>query len=170
MQVVLFQPEIPPNTGNIARLCAATKVRLNLIEPLGFRLEDRYLKRAGLDYWPLVDMRVWSSLEDWRAANAGVRIIPASAKGGEPAHRFPFLPDDALLFGRETKGLPDAAYAMTPYRVRLPFAPEVSRESGAPCVRSLNLSTAAGIVLYFALQNAGILDEWVSSQPVFGSR
>ncbi len=170
MQIVLFQPEIPPNTGNIARLCAATKVRLNLIEPLGFKLEDRYLKRAGLDYWPLVDMRVWPSLEDWIAANAGVRIVPASAKGGAPAHRFPFLPDDALLFGRETSGLPASAYTMTPYRVRLPFASDVSRESGTPCVRSLNLSTAVGIVLYFALQHAGILDTWVSEQPVFGTR
>ncbi len=170
MQVVLFQPEIPPNTGNIARLCAATRVRLNLIEPLGFKLEDRYLKRAGLDYWPLVDMRVWPSLEAWRAVNPGARIIPASARGGEPAHRFSFLPDDALLFGRETSGLPDSAYAMTPYRVRLPFAPEVSRESGAPCVRSLNLSTAAGIILYFALRSAGILDAWVSGQPAFEAR
>ncbi len=161
MQIILYQPEIPPNTGNIARLCAATRVCLNLVEPLGFKLEDRYLKRAGLDYWPLVDMRVWPSIEAWRKANPDVRMVPASARGGEPAHLFAFHEDDALLFGRETSGLPDSVYAMTPHRVRLPFAPEVSRESGNACVRSLNLSTAAGIVLYLALLRCGTLDNWV---------
>lgn len=160
VQIVLYQPEIPPNTGNIARLCAATKVKLNLIEPLGFKLEDRYLKRAGLDYWPLVDLAVWPSLESWRQRNEGVRLIPASARGGEPAHRFAFEADDALLFGRETSGLPDSVYASTPYRIRLPFAPGVRREDGGLCVRSLNLSTAAGIVLYLALERCGLLDAW----------
>ena len=160
VQIVLYQPEIPPNTGNIARLCAATKVKLNLIEPLGFRLEDRYLKRAGLDYSTMFDLTVWPSLDAWRQRNGDVRLIPASARGGEPAHRFAFKEDDALLFGRETSGLPDSVYASTPYRIRLPFAPGVRREDGGRCVRSLNLSKAAGILLYLALEQCGFLDAW----------
>ena len=93
MHVVLFQPEIPPNTGNVARLCAAMQVSLHLIEPLGFKLEDRYLKRAGLDYWPHVDMAVWPDLDAYiRNAGAGRRLVLTSARrgaalpppGGEP--------------------------------------------------------------------------------------
>jgi len=161
MHVLLYQPEIPPNTGNIARLCAAARIGLHLVEPLGFRLEDRYLKRAGLDYWPLVDMHVWPSLDAYLAAFPARRLIMTSAKGnGMPAHRFPFAWEDTLLFGRETSGLPDDVLALSPHRVRIPFAPEVRREEHSACVRSLNLSTAAGIIVYFALERCGILDAW----------
>lgn len=152
MHVVLFQPEIPPNTGNVARLCAATRVSLHLIEPLGFKLEDKYLKRAGLDYWPHVDMCVWPDLAAYIAGpGAGRRLVMASARGGEPVHRFAFSTSDTLVMGRETKGLPESVYALSPYRIRISMCGEV---------RSLNLSTATGIVLYQALASCGALDEW----------
>lgn len=180
MDIVLFQPEIAPNTGNIARLCAASATGLHLIEPLGFKLEDRSLKRAGLDYWPMVDMHVWPDLPELLKNLSSRRLITASAKGGDPVHRFDFSADDVLIMGRETAGLPEWVYALTPHRVRIPFAPErrrtgvssfpirnvaaagISRDPAAEtsCVRSLNLSTATGIVLYFALASAGLLDTW----------
>lgn len=147
MNIVLFQPEIPPNTGNIARLCAAMRVSLHLIEPLGFSLEDKYLKRAGLDYWPHVDLSVWPTLEAYRVADgAGRRLVLTSARQGEAAHRFAFQPDDALVFGRETSGLPPEVLALSACRVRIPIRDEV---------RSINLSTAAGIILFQALASTG---------------
>ena len=117
MKIVLFEPEIPPNTGNIARLCASTGIHLNLIEPLGFKLEDRYLKRAGLDYWPHVRMDVWPDWDSWLAAataeNGGTppRCVLTSARGGEPLQHFAFAPDDCLVFGpdaRPAAGDPEA--------------------------------------------------------------
>ena len=109
MEVVLYEPEIPPNTGNIARLCAVSGTRLHLIEPLGFRLEDRYLKRAGLAYWPHVRMDVWPDygafLKDAAATRPGARVVLTSAHpGGMPFQRFPFRTDDILVFGPETTG------------------------------------------------------------------
>lgn len=151
MHVVLFQPEIPPNTGNIARLCAAMQVSLHLIEPLGFKLEDRYLKRAGLDYWPHVDMKVWPDLDAYlRGAGRDRRLILTSARRGAPLHRFSFAENDALVFGRETSGLPPEVLALSPHHVRIPIRGEV---------RSINLSTAAGIVLFQALVSAGLMEE-----------
>ena len=156
MHIVLYQPEIPPNTGNIARLCAATCTPLHLIEPLGFRLEDRYLKRAGLDYWPYVHLTVWPNLAAYLAADgAGRRLVLLSSHGASPVHRFAFSPGDSLVMGRETKGLPDDVHALTPHRVRIPM-----RCDG---VRSLNLSTATGIALYQALACTGELDQWESA-------
>ena len=150
MQIVLFQPEIPPNTGNIARLCAAMDIALHLIEPLGFKLEDRYLKRAGLDYWPHVTMKVWPSLEAYLEADgAGKRLILTSTRGSTPLHHFTFDKDDTLVFGRETSGLPPEVLALSPYRVRIPIRHEV---------RSINLSTAAGIILFQAMESAGMLE------------
>lgn len=156
MQLVLFEPEIPPNTGNIARLCAAADTTLNLIEPLGFKLENRYLKRAGLDYWPNVRLRVWP---DWEAFDAqgrqGARLVLTSAKKGQTsvaAHHFAFEPDDCLVFGPETRGLPQKILALSPHRIRIPML------EGR--VRSLNLSTAAGIVLYLALARTGLMEDW----------
>jgi len=153
LDVVLFQPEIPPNTGNIARLCAGTGVPLHLIEPLGFSLEDRYLKRAGLDYWPKVTMTVWPDLKAYLEAHGqGRRLVMISSHGATLLHRFSFEPTDSLIFGRETCGLPEEVLALSPYRVRIPMQPE--------SVRSLNLSTAAGIVLYQALFDCGLTDTW----------
>lgn len=152
MHVVLFQPEIPPNTGNIARLCAAMQVPLHLIEPLGFKLEDRYLKRAGLDYWPHVQLTVWPNLETYlHHERAGKRLVLCSARRGTALHRFVFEPDDILVFGRETSGLPPEVWTLSESHVRIPIRGEV---------RSLNLSTAAGIVLFEALASSGELDSW----------
>ncbi len=155
MDIVLFQPEIPPNTGNIARLCAAMDVDLHLIEPLGFKLEDRYLKRAGLDYWPHVRMKVWPNLEAYlQNAGTGKRLVLTSARRGAPLHHFTFTRNDALVFGRETSGLPPEVLALSDHRVRIPIRNEV---------RSLNLSTAAGIILFQALASTGLLDETLPS-------
>ncbi|MCC8193466.1 MAG: tRNA (cytidine(34)-2'-O)-methyltransferase [Deltaproteobacteria bacterium] len=150
MHIVLFEPEIPPNTGNIARLCAATGTALHLIEPLGFSLEDRHLKRAGLDYWPHVAVTVWPEFAAYRANDgAGKRLVMTSSRGGTFLHKFVYTPDDALVFGPETRGLPDSILALSEYKVHIPIR---------NAVRSLNLSTAAGIVLYQALAASGILD------------
>lgn len=150
MHIVLYHPEIPPNTGNVARLCAATCTQLHLIEPLGFSLDDRYLKRAGLDYWPHVPLRVWPSWEAFMAGAGGqLRLVMTSAREGAPVHRFAFAPDDAIVFGPETTGLPQDVLQLSPHRVRIPIWGEV---------RSLNLSTAAGIVLYQALAATGELE------------
>ena len=151
MHIVLFQPEIPPNTGNIARLCAAMDIPLHLIEPLGFKLEDRYLKRAGLDYWPHVQMKVWPHLAAYlQADGAGKRLVLTSSRRGTPLHRFDFTREDALVFGRETSGLPPEVVALSQHRVWIPIRREV---------RSLNLSTSAGIVLFQAMAETGLLDE-----------
>lgn len=151
MHIVLYEPEIPPNTGNVARLCAAMRVELHLIEPLGFSLADRYLKRAGLDYWPHVTVSVWPDIAAYlRGPGNAKRLVATSSRGGRALHRFAFTRDDALLLGPETRGLPDIAIALTQHRVRIPISGKV---------RSLNLSTAAGIVLVQAMAATGMLDE-----------
>lgn len=154
MRVILYEPEIPPNTGNIARLCAAFGVELHLIEPLGFKLENRYLKRAGLDYWPHVKFFVWP---DWPAflAKAGQgRLVMATTKARSLLPDFQFEADDNLIFGPETRGLPQALLEQSQLHIRIP-----TRKMAAHGVRSLNLSSACGIVLYTALANAGLLTE-----------
>lgn len=156
MQIVLFEPEIPPNTGNVARLCAAAQVPLHLIEPLGFRVEDRYLKRAGLDYWPHVQLKIWPDFasflaQDELSREAKPRFVATSARRGEAVHRFAFRPGDILFFGPETRGLPPEILERMDATVRIPIRGEV---------RSLNLSTAVGIVLYQALATSGELDAW----------
>ena len=159
MHIVLFEPEIPPNTGNIARLCAGTDTPLHLVEPLGFSLEDRYLRRAGLDYWPHVRIRVWRRLEDYLAESgpeggAGRRLVMTSARTAEasvPVHRFPFAAEDALVFGPETRGLPPEVLQLSSHRVRIPMNDNIC---------SLNLSTSAGIVLMAALARTGGLEAW----------
>jgi tRNA (cytidine/uridine-2'-O-)-methyltransferase len=149
MQIVLFEPEIPQNTGNIARLCAATGTELHLIEPLGFKLDDRYLKRAGLDYWPDVRLRVWPSWRAYAASGGLTRAVMTSARAGEPVHCFAFDCADSLVFGPETRGLPAEILSRSVCRVRIPMS--------NPRVRSLNLSTSAGITLYMALARCGAL-------------
>ena len=107
-QIVLFQPQIPPNTGSIARTCAATGTELHLVEPLGFQIDDRQLKRAGLDYWPLVSLQRhadWSAFADQRVRSGG-RLIALSSHASQPYTSWQFELDDWLLFGRETDGLP----------------------------------------------------------------
>jgi Predicted rRNA methylase (SpoU class) len=150
MHIVLFEPEIPPNTGNVARLCAATGTALHLVEPLGFSLADRYLKRAGLDYWPHVSVNVWPDFASYRANDgADRRLIMTSSRGGTFLHKFSYHVDDALVFGPETRGLPEHILNLSEYKVHIPIR---------NVVRSLNLSTSAGIILYQALSSSGLLD------------
>jgi tRNA (cytidine/uridine-2'-O-)-methyltransferase len=151
LEIVLFEPEIPPNTGNIARLCAATTTPLHLIEPLGFKLEDKYLKRAGLDYWQYLNLRVWKSWSDFYQNQApDKRLVFTSARQGEIYTEFSFTEKDVLVFGPESRGLPEYILAQSPFRIRIPLWGKV---------RSLNLSTAAGIVLYEAYRQIGVLKE-----------
>jgi tRNA (cytidine/uridine-2'-O-)-methyltransferase len=148
--IVLVEPEIPPNTGNIARLCGATGTVLHLVGKLGFSLDDRYLRRAGLDYWDAVDIRTWNSLEELRQDFPRRSWWYTSKKATRPFVEADFHPGDFLVFGKETMGLPDNLLAANPERtIRIPIS--------SPIVRSLNLSTAAGIVLYEALRQTGQL-------------
>lgn len=148
--IVLVEPEIPPNTGNIARLCGATGTILHLVGKLGFSIDDKQLKRAGLDYWEAIDVRRWDSLSQLEAAFPGGRWWYTSKKAERSHVEAEFLPGDFLVFGKETKGLPEDLLAAHPERcLRIPIF--------SPIVRSLNLSTAAGIVLYEALRQTGRL-------------
>jgi tRNA (cytidine/uridine-2'-O-)-methyltransferase len=142
--IVLIEPEIPPNTGNIARLCGATATVLHLVGKLGFAIDDRQLKRAGLDYWHAVEIHTWPDLTALTEAYPAARLVYTSKKAAQSYAAFSFQHGDFIIFGKETKGLPDDLIAANPETaVRIPI-------SGP--VRSLNLSTAAGIVLYEALR------------------
>ena len=144
LHVALVEPEIPPNTGNVARLCAATGCALHLIEPLGFQIDDRALKRAGLDYWHAVRLVVHPSLEAFLAAFPAARCWWIETTGAAPYASAAFARGDALVFGKETGALPQAL--LDEHRARTLRIPM----RGA-AVRSINLSTAAGIVTYAAL-------------------
>jgi len=160
--IVLVRPEIPQNTGSIARLAAATRTRLHLVAPLGFSLEDRYLKRAGLDYWPLVDLRTHAGWDQFAAAEtqpgisfgagASPRVKYFSARARRTYLNADYAPGDFLVFGSETKGLGEAFLAArmeAAYRIPI----------FEPGVRSLNLANAVSIVLYEGLRRIGRLDE-----------
>jgi len=158
-QVILYQPEIPPNTGNVARTCAATGTELHLVEPLGFSIDDRQLKRAGLDYWPLVPLSRhadWSALQQERAARGG-RLIALSSHGAIPYNSFQFEADDWLLFGRETEGLPPSVRDQAQACLTIPMAR--SSRTVPHGVRSLNLSVAVGVVLFESLRQLNFLTE-----------
>ncbi len=155
MELVLVHPEIPHNSGCAARLAAALGLRLHLVEPLGFSLEDRYLKRAGLDYWPAVELVVH---RDWAATARTLgaesprpfeeRLRLFSARGGNSLFESAFQPDDVLVFGAESSGLPPALLAAHPTRrVYIPIR---------PCVRSLNLANVVALATYTALTRAGV--------------
>ena len=141
--VVLVEPEIPPNTGNIGRLCLATGSTLHLVKPLGFSIDDRELKRAGLDYWKEVDVKLWDSFEQVGNDNADARFFFLTTKSDRAYYDVSFLPGDFLVFGRETKGLPEAFLAA--HREELLTIPMRG-------TRSLNLATAVGIVLFEAMR------------------
>jgi tRNA (cytidine/uridine-2'-O-)-methyltransferase len=148
LHVVLVEPEIPPNAGNVARLCAATGCALHLVEPLGFRIDDRELKRAGLDYWDALAVVVHPSLDAFLAAFAARRLWLLSTRAKRFYTDADFAPGDALVLGKETAGLPQSLLDAHPDRaLRIPMRP------GA--VRSINLSTAAGVVTYAALARVG---------------
>ncbi len=142
MQIVLYQPEIPPNTGNIARLCAATKTQLHLIEPLGFKIDDKHLKRAGLDYWPHVSVTVHPNWDHFLSTDPK-RIVLTSAREGARYCDFQFREDDCIVLGPETTGLPNNMLDRYEHKINIPIWGKV---------RSLNLSTAAGIMLYEAFR------------------
>jgi tRNA (cytidine/uridine-2'-O-)-methyltransferase len=143
--IVLVEPEIPPNTGAIARLCAATRCHLHLIEPLGFELSDRTLARAGVDYWPHVTWRAWPNWNALRDANPDARFHFLTTKTTRSYVTAKFQPGDFLVFGRETKGLPESLLAENADAcLTIPIANQQ--------VRSLNLATAAAIVLFEALR------------------
>ncbi|MDR3087639.1 MAG: tRNA (cytidine(34)-2'-O)-methyltransferase [Azoarcus sp.] len=139
--IILFEPEIPPNAGNIIRLTANSGVRLHLVEPLGFDLSDRQLRRAGLDYHDLAHVTVHPDWPACRTRFAGRRIFALSTRGGERYDHVAYAPGDVLLFGPETRGLPDAVLAeLSPsHRLRIPMCPGN---------RSINLSNAVALVVY----------------------
>lgn len=149
--IVLIEPEIPPNTGNIARLCAATGTVLHLVGKLGFSLDDRYLKRAGLDYWEFVSLEKWPDLETLRNAVPEGRFFYLSTKVNRSYLEAGFQPGDYIVFGKETKGLPEELLLANPEK-----SFTIPMPSGH--VRSLNLSTSAGIVLYEALRQCGKIE------------
>ena len=153
MNIVLLEPEIPPNTGNVARLCAATRTTLHLIEPFGFKLDDAQLKRAGMDYWQQV---TWHRWKNW---GAFLEKVPATSKLGFVESDGPkiysdakFSPDDFLIFGRETAGLPKQL--LEPHRENWLRIPMFNAES-----RSLNLSNCVALVLFEALRQQGFAGE-----------
>jgi len=148
VNVVLVEPEIPPNTGNVARLCAATRARLHLIEPLGFELSDRRLKRAGMDYWAQVDWRTWPDWAGFAAEHGDGRFWFVESGGPVRYTEARFGPGDYLVFGRETAGLPRTLLEGAPERwLHIPMA--------NPDCRSLNLANCVAIVLYEALRQVG---------------
>jgi len=150
LELVLYQPEIPPNTGNIARLCAAVDLPLHLVGPLGFSLSDKYLKRAGLDYWPHVQLTCWNSWQEFSEFFKNRRFIFTSARRGTYYHHFNFLPDDMIILGPETRGLPHEILDQSGNVVKIPISGKV---------RSINLSTSAGILLFEALRQTGGLPD-----------
>ena len=148
LHIALHQPEIPPNTGNIARLCFATQSRLHLIGPLGFSLDERSLRRAGMDYWHQCDIHLWESLEHWFHNAPFTRFYLLTTKASKPYWSATFQDGDAFLFGRESRGLPESLLAKYPtHCLTIPM-----RNSS----RSLNLATAVAIVLYEAIRQTSL--------------
>lgn len=145
-KVVLVHPQIPPNTGNIARTCAATETELHLVAPLGFEISDRYLKRAGLDYWPHVKLTYHQSPQHFikTAREKGGRLIGLSVRGKQNYLECQFQPDDWLLFGSETDGLPPEVLEECDLTCFITMA--------SPCVRSLNLSVSVSVVLFESIR------------------
>lgn len=149
LHIVLVEPEIPPNTGNIARSCAATNSVLHLVKPLGFSIDDRALRRAGLDYWPYVSLEVHESLEEFLEEYRGRRMFLATTKGKTRYTDFDYQDEDMFLFGRETRGLPrDLIAEHEDHSIRIPLS-ENTR------LRSLNLANSVNIVLFEALRQMG---------------
>lgn len=145
--IVLVEPEIPQNTGNISRTCAITGTVLHLVRPLGFSLEDRYLKRAGLDYWQYLDVRYYDAFEEVEAAFPDGRFFLASTRTKRCYAEVSYRDGDIFVFGKETAGLPASLLARRPNDgIRIPMLPQQ---------RSLNLSNSAAIVLYEALRQTG---------------
>ena len=147
MNIVLLEPEMPANTGNIGRTCVATDTRLHLIQPLGFKLNDKLIKRAGLDYWDKLDVTVYSDYQDFLERNPGAKIYMATTKGHHVYSDVKYEPDCFLMFGKESAGIPEEILVDNEDRcVRIPMWGDI---------RSLNLSNSVSIVLYEALRQNG---------------
>jgi tRNA (cytidine/uridine-2'-O-)-methyltransferase len=157
-RIVLFQPQIPPNTGNVARTCVATGSELHLIEPLGFSLEQRQLRRAGLDYWPALQLSLHPNAEAFLSERQrrGGRLLGFSSRAESTYHTLRYTSDDWLLFGREADGLPQPLLSRCDERLRIPIRPwQPGRVHG---VRSLNLSVAVAVVLFEALRQLDLAE------------
>ncbi len=149
LNIVLHEPEIPQNTGNIARTCAATGTRLHIIKPMGFEINDKHLKRAGLDYWNLLDITYYENLEDFFEKNDGNYYF-CSTKAPSTYTEASFKDNDYLFFGKETKGLPESLLSENLDKcIRIPMVSDA---------RSLNLSNSVAIVVYEALRQTGFLN------------
>jgi tRNA (cytidine/uridine-2'-O-)-methyltransferase len=149
LHIVLVEPEIPPNTGNIARTCAATGSVLHLVKPLGFFIDDKTVRRAGLDYWPYVKLEVHESLDDFMQKYESRRMFLATTKGGSLYTEAQFRDEDMILFGKETAGLPrDFIKSRESEAIRIPMVAETA-------LRSLNLSNSVNIILFEALRQMG---------------
>ena len=147
MNIVLYEPEMPLNTGNIVRTCVATNTRLHLIEPLGFRLNAKEIKRAGLDYWPHLDVTVYADYQDFLDQNPGAKISMATTKAPHVYTEVSYEPDCYIMFGPESRGIPEEILVKHPdTSVRIPMWGET---------RSLNLSNSVAIILYEALRQNG---------------
>lgn len=147
MHIVLLEPEIPQNAGNIARTCAVTNSVLHLIKPLGFSVDDKYLKRAGLDYWNLLDIRYYENFQDFIEKNQGVRLWMATTKAKHVYSDITYEENDYFMFGRESAGIPEEILmAYEANTIRIPMLAEA---------RSLNLSNSVAIVIYEALRQKG---------------
>ncbi|GAB4223337.1 MAG: tRNA (cytidine(34)-2'-O)-methyltransferase [Francisella sp.] len=147
INIALYEPEIPPNTGNIIRLCANVGAKLHLIEPLGFKLEDKQLRRAGLDYHEYADIKVYKSFTDFYDVNKNNKIWACTTKAKQYYHQVNFDSDDFLLFGPETRGLPiEVLDLLSNTQIKIPM----HKNS-----RSLNLSNSVAVILYGALNNIG---------------
>ncbi len=147
MHIILHQPEIPANTGNIGRTCVATGTSLHLIEPLGFRLNEKEIKRAGMDYWQYLDVARYVNFAEFQEMHPGARIWMATTKARRAYTEVSFRPDDYLMFGKESAGIPEEILVDHEETcIRIPML---------PAIRSLNLSNAVAIVLYEALRQNG---------------
>ncbi len=144
MNIVLLEPEIPANTGNIGRTCVATGSSLHLIKPLGFELDEKHLRRAGMDYWKLIDLHVYENYEDFCNKNGGAVMHYATTKGQKMYTEASFGPDDYIMFGKESKGIPEEILVAHPDScIRIPMLGDI---------RSLNLGNSVAVVLYEALR------------------
>ncbi len=150
MHIILHQPEIPGNTGNIGRTCVATGTPLHLIEPLGFRLDEKAIRRAGMDYWQHLDVRRYMNFEEFRQQNPGAKIWMATTKAKRTYTEVAYGPNDYIMFGKESAGIPEEILVEHEENcIRIPML---------PAIRSLNLSNSVSIVLYEALRQNGFCD------------
>ena len=157
LNIVLHEPEMPANTGNIGRTCVATNTRLHLIEPLGFHINDKMLKRAGLDYWDKLDVRVYSNFQDFLDKNPGAKIYMATTKAAKTHTDVEYEDDCYIMFGKESAGIPEDILKDYPETcVRIPMWGEI---------RSLNLSNAVAVILYEALRQNDYLGLKMVGEP-----